>query len=377
MSTSPATKPGRLGRPLAIAAIVLVAAVFAIEYLARPTAQVVVVTRGNAVDARPGSVTVAPGYSEDIKSESGGRLVDSRLEEGSRFRKGDFMAQIDTGDEELKLQAAINVLTALRRTHEVGSQTKFAILTEQDNLTRKKRQLEVGLLAQMDYNAELRSMDQLLQSAKLEEVNFQNQVDADELAIRAERRTIDKMTIRAPFDGTVSIVYARPGQIVGGGSPLATLISTDRTVEARISEEKFTGIRIGQPASVLLLGSTSVYDARVSKILPTAEAATQRYVVYLDVKIPQDLLMPGQTGECSIEVDRHKNAILAPRRAVIGNNVFVVNGGRVELRKVKLGFTSETSVEILDGLQEGELVIAEDLDRFSPGDHVRTQTIAD
>ena len=50
-----------------------------------------------------------------------------------------------------------------------------------------------------------------------------------------------------------------------------------------------------------------------------------------------------------------------------------MNDGRVELRKVKLGYVSLNEVEILSGAKQGEPVIVEQLDRFRPGDHVRTE----
>jgi RND family efflux transporter MFP subunit len=229
----------------------------------------------------------------------------------------------------------------------------------------------------MDFDAKNRAVKQIEQALALEEVTFQNTVAADELAIKAKRREIDKMTIRAPFDGVVSVVDARPGQIIALQTPIATLISSGRTVEARVSEEKFAGIAVGQKASVEFLGyEGKVFDAKVSKVLPTAEAATQRYVVYLDVDIPVDKLVPGLTGETVIDVDTHPMALLAPRRALIGGNrLLVVRDGRIEERTIKLGYTSLTLVEVLSGVEEGDLVVSEDLDRFSPGDRVRTELL--
>lgn len=367
----------RYGLRLAIAAAALLAAVLAVLFFLRPTAYVVAVRRGHAVDARPGSITVAPGYSEDIKGEVGGRIVRSDLDEGTRFKTGQFMAQLDTGDLELELQHAKNDVAALERIHAVGSQSQIDWETAKANLARDERLYQLGEMARLNIDNEKRAVEEAEQKYKLDEVTYLNTLEADELVVKEKQREIDKMTITAPFDGVVSVVYARPGQVVASETPIATLISASRTVEARISEEKFAGIEIGQRASVIFLGSSRIYEAKVSKILPTAEAATQRYVAYLDVDIPQDELMPGQTGEVSIEVATHPSALLAPRRAIVGNNALVVEDGRVELRKVKVGYTSETDVEILDGLKEGDLVITDDLDRFSPGDRVSTQLLAD
>jgi RND family efflux transporter MFP subunit len=375
MPTSP--NRSRIGIRIGVAVAVVAAAAALTLYLIRPTAQVVRVTRGHADDARPGSVTVEAGYEEDIKTEVSGRIIKSALEEGEHFREGDFMAQLDTGDLELDLEKAQNDLDALRRIHAVGSATTLQLETARADLANSKRMFDLGGLSQMDFDAKNRAVKQIEQALALEEVTFQNTVAADELAIKAKRREIDKMTIRAPFDGVVSVVDARPGQIIALQTPIATLISSGRTVEARISEEKFAGIAVGQKASVEFLGyEGKVFDAKVSKVLPTAEAATQRYVVYLDVDIPVDKLVPGLTGETVIDVDTHPMALLAPRRALIGGNrLLVVRDGRIEERTIKLGYTSLTLVEVLSGVEEGDLVVSEDLDRFSPGDRVRTELL--
>ena len=195
--------------------------------------------------------------------------------------------------------------------------------------------------------------------------DFLAQLDASALQLA-------KMTLTAPFDCTVAAVLARPGDILALDQPVATLISTSRTVEARISEEAFANIRIGQKAVVRFLTyGENQYPAKVLKILPTADPATQRYMVHLQVDIPPEKLVPGISGEAVIEVGEHDNALIVPRRAVFGTNLYAVRDGRVELRKVKIGYTSLNEVEILSGVQEGEPVIVEQLDRFQPGDHVR------
>jgi RND family efflux transporter MFP subunit len=187
------------------------------------------------------------------------------------------------------------------------------------------------------------------------------------------RRDRDKMTITAPFDGVVSKVLARPGALIDIGTPIAVLISTNRTVVARISEEDFAGIRLGQKASVRFLGyGDELHRASVSKILPTADPDTQRYEVFLNVDFPVELLIPGLTGEVSIVVGEHENALIVPRRALFGNSLFVVKNGVVRLRQVAVGYIGLNEAEILAGVEEGERVIVDEIDRFRDGDHVRS-----
>ena len=369
----------RLGlKSFAVLAAVVLAAVFLILYSLRPTARVVAVSRGHADDARHGSVTVEARHELDLNTEVGGRVIKSLVDVGKAFKEGDFMAQIDTGDIDLAIETAQNTYDTLKSRIAVGSSIELQIETAAANLANDERLNKMGQVSDVALATERRSLQALQQSLELEKVNNESQLRTDAIDIKSKKRQKEKMTIMAPFDGVVSAVQALPGSLIPGGSGIAHFLTNDCTVEARISEENFAGIAVGDKATVIFLGydSAKPFDATVTKILPTAESTTQRYVVYLDVKIPPERLKPGMTGEVSILVGTDPWALLAPRRALAGDKLLVVSGGRVEVRTVKTGFVGLNKVQILDGVKEGDLVIAEDLDQFHPGERVRTDILA-
>jgi hypothetical protein len=94
-----------------------------------------------------------------------------------------------------------------------------------------------------------------------------------------------------------------------------------------------------------------------------------------DSNLKPEQLIPGITGEVSIVVGRHHANAIVPRRALLNQSVYVVKDGKVERRKVKAGFEWLTGVEILEGLEPGEMVITEELENFSDGQGVRTQEL--
>ena len=109
---------------------------------------------------------------------------------------------------------------------------------------------------------------------------------------------------------------------------------------------------------------------KVSKVLPSADSETQRYIVHLDVEIELAKLIPGLTGEVSIITAERSNTVIMPRRALIGEKVMVVSDGIIEIRTVESGYESLNEVEIVSGLAVGELVVIEELDLFRDGDRV-------
>jgi RND family efflux transporter MFP subunit len=170
-------------------------------------------------------------------------------------------------------------------------------------------------------------------------------------------------------------VSANKGDLINNKQALATLITLTRIVTGKISEENFADVQVGQKARVNFLGyHDEMFDATVSRKLPTAEESTQRYLVYLDVAIAPERLLPNLTGKVAVVVGEHAAKALVPRRAIFdGAFVYVVDGGRVVKRKVELGYTSLTVTEVTNGLEAGDQVILDNLDQFAEGDRVRVE----
>ena len=172
-------------------------------------------------------------------------------------------------------------------------------------------------------------------------------------------------------------MLAREGDLIGSNAAIATIMTTTRTVEAKLSEENFAKVALGQKASVRFLSvGQEQYNGVVSKIVPAADSDTLRFTVFLDVFLPEGrVLVPGLTGEVSIIIPQHTNAIIIPRRALVGDYVYVVEGSTLARRKVEKGIEGLKEVEIISGVKEGELVVVEQQDRFSDGEQVRPKVL--
>lgn len=363
---------------LGIALLVVVGGAWAISFFTRPLVLVAPATKGKAVRAVPGTVAVRAEFENELKSEVGGRIKVSSLDTGKRVFKNDVLVQLDTGDLDIEIERIKNEITAAKRKVELGSTLRAEVLNSKDTLDNLERQTKVGAYPAAEFEKQRRLYQQLQQKMELDEVNTKLALENFQNSLRAKERERTKMTIVAPADGVVTNVLARVGDLIGSNTSIATLMSVGRTVEAKLSEENFAAIKLGQKATVRFLTyGADQYNAVISKILPSADAATQRYTVFLDVYLPEGrLLLPGLTGEASIIIAERTNAIIIPRRALIGEYVYVAEAGRLELRKVEKGYESLNQVEILSGLKEGETVVVEEQDRFREGERVRIRVLS-
>lgn len=368
-----ANKSPRLALKLLVAAVVLAAVVVGLIYLLRPVADVAIVYRGKAIDSVPGSITVEAQYEMDLKSEYPGRILRSELEPGKIVKTGDFLAQIDSSKLQLEIEKTKNELDAQKKRVAIGSPADVDLENAHDDLAEKERLFKSGGLAEVDIVRQRRFVKALEQKLALDKVDREQALAALQNTLATEQLQLARMTITAPFDGTVAQVLAHPGDILSSDAPIAHIIAAKRIVEAKVGEERFANIKVGEKAIVRFLTyGDSQYHATVTQILPTADPTTQRYVLYLQVDISSEMLKPGMTGEVSIDVGEHDNALLVPRRALYGRTLLVVKDGRVEKRTPEVGYVSLNEVEILSGVSDGEAVIVDQIDQFRPGESVST-----
>lgn len=364
----------KLGFKFLLTVIVLVGSAWAAVFLVQPVALVELVAEGRAINAVPGSVAVYAEYQMELKSEIAGRIARSELDLGRVVKKGDFLVSLDPSDLELDIQQTESEFKSHQARVAVGSSLKLELENTRDELATKKRLAQTGNLSESELIRQQRLVAQGEQKIALEEVENRQKTETLVTLLKVKRRHLEKMIFNAPFDGVLSLIYARQGDLIVANAPIATLIATSRTVEAKISEENFSGIKVGQKVSVRFLGyGNQLYGGSVSKVLPTADADTQRYIVHLNIDLPLEKLVPGLTGEVTIVIGERDAAAIVPRRALRGNEIFVVNNGRVELRKVQLGYVALNQVEVLGGLKASELVIVEELERYQGGQRVRTK----
>ena len=374
MSSSPTNKWAIWVIPgvLAFAGLIYLALFFM-----RPVAPVALAIRGRAVRSVPGTVEVKAEFQMELKSEVGGRVRSTALDVGKKVFKGDVLIQLDTGDIDIDIERIKNEIVAARRKVEVGSTLRADVLNARDTIANLERQTKAGAYPQAELDKQQRLLQQQEQRMDLDEINLKLSLDTFENSLRSKEREKTKMTIIAPSDCVVTDVYARGGDLIGSNTPIASLIATTRTVEAKLSEENFAAVKVGQRATVRFLTyGADQYNAVVTKLLPAADPATQRYTIFLEVNLPEGrTLVPGLTGEVSIVIAQRDNAVIIPRRALVGDYVYVVDGSRLSLHKIEKGYDSLNQVEIVKGLSVGDQVVVEQQDRFRDGDRVRIQVL--
>lgn len=340
----------------------------------KPTAYTEQVTRGQAVDAVSANLKIEETYRLTIRSQGGGRVISSLLKLGDTVQSGKTIIKLDTTDLQLIINRNQIDLEAFRDRLKLGSPLKFQIEEVKDKLEELEALDETGSASPDTLKASRRKLAELQEKMDREKINNKADLKRLENELAQNQLALERMTIKSPVDGIIVAVDVFEGDLISDRTGIAKIISNERRVIATISEEDFAKVEVGQRAVVRFLGyGDDLFKGEVIQLMPTNDPETQRFSIFLFVDIDKERLTPGLTGEANIIVAEREDALIIPSRALFGDQVYAVKNGRVEIRPILKGYQGLHNVEVLNGLEEGEHVIVEDLDRFKHGNKIKVQ----
>jgi HlyD family secretion protein len=248
---------------------------------------------------------------------------------------------------------------------------------------------KLGVISGLAYQSSQGNADQLRTRNGLQKqtVDINTQAIASQLAVQKakvaqakavadlKQQQFDALTVRAGIDGVLTDLPLTIGQSVTVGTMLAKVVEPNQLkAELKIAETQARDIQIGQPASVDT--HNGVIQGTVSRIDP----AVQNGTVTVDVKLSGEM-PPGARPDLSVDgtIDLERLAdVLYVGRPAFGDENSTVSLFKVDLDgkgavrvPVKVGRASVTSIQVLQGLHEGDTVILSDMSRWDSADRVR------
>ncbi len=303
----------------------------------RQQASLVAVERGDIQRIISATGFLSAQASEEVRFSKQGRIEEILVEEGDYVEEGEMLAKLEDDKERLSLLQAENSLK------EAESELESARLGSPKSVVEKK----------------------------------ERQLRERGLELQLKRKDLEDTVLKAPFSGMVSKVYVEKGEMLSGQTGSASgailrLIDTSRLfAEVTVDEVDIALVREGQRSEVMIDAyPDEIISGKVVHIAP--ETTTSQGLVGVDVKIElaklDPRLKPGFTATTDIIVGEAKGALILPVEAVnetpMGSFVVVPEEGNPTQRRVNLGISDGTNVEIKSGLEEGEMVLSSGLQRI-------------
>jgi macrolide-specific efflux system membrane fusion protein len=344
------------------------------------------VVRGDIENLVTATGTLQPRDYVDVGAQVSGILEKLHVEVGDEVKKGDLLAEIDA----TVYAARVDGTRAQLQNQQAQLQDREAQLA----LAKIQFNRQGNLKAEGATSAETYQIAEAsLKSAEAQLKALQAQIKQTESTLRVESANLEFAKIYSPIDGTVVSITSRQGQTLNTNQMAPTIMRisdlSTMTVQTQVSEADIGKLRKQMPVYFTTLGSQGKrWYSQLDKIQPTPEVLNNviLYNALFDVPNENRQLMTQMSTQVFFIESEAKNVLLVPMSALTFSNVRgekksvsaenkkpetnvqskrirgalvkVMKGNKIEERQVKVGVTNRVQAEIVEGLQEGELVVS-------------------
>ena len=344
----------------------------------------------------------------EIRGQVTGYLLRQHYTEGSFVRKGQLLFEIDPRPLQAALdQARARLAEAEGQLAQANSQlseansqvlradanqgktqldvNRYTPLAKENAIT--EQELDNAVQSNLAAKAEVEAARARVETAKAAIVAAKAAIEAAKAAAATAELNLGFTRIVSPIDGIAGLARAQVGNLVSASGDSLTTVSTVDPIKAyfTVTEREYlqyvrTNPTESQRQAIereieleLVLADGSVYPRKGKFFVADREVNVQTGTIRLAglFSNPGNILRPGQYGRIRAVTEIRKGALLVPQRAVTelqGNyQVAVVgSGNKVSIRPVKVGERSGSKWIIQDGLNPGERVVAEGIQKVRP-----------
>ena len=364
------------------------------------------VERGEMLRQVRGPGTLVPESLQWITAATQGRVERILVLPGTVVEADTVLLQLSSPELEQQIVDAESELRAVEADYVMlEAQLESQVLTQESVLaqaisehSQAKLQLEAnerltaeGLLPEIDYKRSQLATNQLETLEQIERVRLEKARRSTEAQLQAGRSRLEQqralmnlrrqqfasLQVRAGMAGVLQEVRVEEGQRVTAGTTLAQVAQPDRLkAELRIPETQAKDLRVGLVVSIDT--RNGVVPGRLSRVDPAVREGSVTVDVALEGTLPQGA-RPDLRVDGTIEIERLEDVLYVGRPAYGQPNqtvsLFLVNEEEdgAQRVQVRLGRSSVSTVEVIDGLQEGDRVILSDTSKWDDFDRIRIE----
>jgi len=414
----PEFKQRKRRRQIAVLAVVVVvvALLTAVVYRLKPAAPTVErgtvwtdsVKRGPMLRQVHGIGSLVPSQESvlQIPAETEATVLRIRMLPGSLVKADTILLEMSNPqveqaavDAQLQWKAAEAEYQSQRMKLEsdfMNQKARAATVTADYNQAQLQAQTDkalydLGVISGLAYKASKGKADELTARNSLEEQSLassqkaidsqlaEQQAKVEQMRVLAQlkQKQLDALKVRAGIEGVLVELPLRVGEHVSPGTMLAKVVQPNHLMaEVKVAETQARDVQIGEPASV------DTHNGVISGTVMRVDPAVQNGTVTVDVKLTGELpkgARPDLSVDGTIDLERLDNVLYVGRPAFGQENstisLFKLDGnGHDAIRvSVKVGRASVNSIQVLDGLHEGDTVVLSDMSRWDNTDRIRLQ----
>jgi len=319
------------------------------------------VERRDIVETLRLSASLSSPRSARLSPDVEGRLVQLKVDVGTRVKSGDLLFKLD--DELARLELA----QAMAFEQEAQAELKNA----------RRRVVEVRELVSKKTFPESEARNLEAQVERLEAILERRHAERDYAAA-----TLARHSHRAPFGGVIAERAADLGERVDTDSNVLLLVATDLLqLDLRVPQQYFRRVAVGTPVRIgvdALPGQ--IIEASIARVVPVSDSEARTFIARADINNSAGLLAPGMSVSAQLRIGTAREAEVIPRDALIRypdgrTTVWVAENDDeryiVQERLLQTGLSFDGVIEVLKGLEAGERVVIRGNESLRQGQQVR------
>ncbi|HJU45116.1 MAG TPA: efflux RND transporter periplasmic adaptor subunit [Vicinamibacterales bacterium] len=290
----------------------------------------------------------------DVAPRVGGRLTSISVELGDPVRRGQIIARVEDreiAEQVRQAEASMEVSKATIRQREAD------LKVTELNFDRSKNLFARQLLAKQALDdAESRYLAAVAQVDLAKAQQAQNDARLQEL-----RFNLNNTIITSPVDGFIGRRNVDPGAMVNTNTAIVSVVDISRLkLVVNVVEKDLRMVTAGDVGVVEVDAYPGEkFNGRIARVAPVLDPATRTASIEIEIPNPGHRLKPGMYARITLTVEERKNALVAPKNAVIDfenkRGVWVpTEETRAKFVPVELGIEGTDTIEIVSGLKEGD-----------------------
>ncbi|MBJ6725791.1 efflux RND transporter periplasmic adaptor subunit [Geomesophilobacter sediminis] len=348
-----------------------------------------------------------PNQEVEVMAKVAGYVKAIYVDIGSQVHKGQLLAELEVPELADDLTRA---KAALKRTEAEAERAKSELNRAQSayNIARLSysrlsnvASQRPGLVAQQeldDVKSRELAAEAQVASAQSSLAAAHEQIQENQAALAKIRTIIDYSRVTAPFDGVVTKRYADTGSMIQAGTasqtqamPVVRLSQLNLLrITVPVPEPDVPVVRVGGDVQVNVPTVKRLFPGKVARFADKVNESTRTMNTEIDVPNDGHLLVPGMFAEVKLSLGRRRGVLTVPVAAVdvakekdaaggagngsaaerVGTVLVVSPDNHLRLQQVRIGLETATRVEILSGLNQGELVVVGGRSSLQPGQAV-------
>lgn len=337
-----------------------------------------------------------PFQEVEIHAKVAGYIRKIYVDIGDRVHTGQLLAELEVpemtaqveGAQALVQRSQEDILSA--KSAVTRAEADYAALHAAYNRLKQASEAQPELIAQQeleDAQAKDLAAEAQVEAARSELASREQGLGAAQADHRHLASLADYSRITAPFDGIVTWRYADTGTLLQAGTSNSGSMPVIKLAQVNILRlrlpvpEALAGyVHIGDTARIHIAATGEQLTGKVVRTTGELDLSTRSLQVEIDLDNKDGKLTPGMYADVTLDIQRSGNELTIPVEAVDRSQsapfAFVVNQqGHIEKRTVSLGMETPRFIEVIDGLHEGERVVAANLSSFQSGEAVEAREV--